>query len=222
MAFGIKVEVWGDYALFTRPEMKTERVTYDVMTPSAARGILEAIYWHKGVVWHIDKIHICNPIKFINVRRNEVSAKISASTMKSIAVSGIGESYISTSDTIQQRASIILKDVHYVIEAHFSLSDDKEEGTNEGKVCDIMRRRLERGQCFHQPYFGCREFPAKFKMYSSDNPPEICSELRDKTIDLGYMLYDMDYSQKGNIRPMFYRASIVNGVMNLKDCEVFS
>jgi len=129
----ITLQVWGDYALFTRPEMKTERVSYDVMTPSAARGILEAIYWHPGLVYRIDNIRVCAPIQFSNIRRNEVKATISARTAKTAMEQGSGNLYIATADNIQQRAALLLRNVHYVIEAHFDLTDKAAESDNAGK-----------------------------------------------------------------------------------------
>ena len=208
----VKVEVWGDYACFTRPEMKVERVSYDVMTPSAARGLLEAIYWHPGMRWQVDRIFVLSPIKFTNIRRNEVNSKISASKIKSLMTSGQGEAYIVTAEDIQQRASMVLMDVHYVIEAHFELTDKAAESDNQGKFCDIMRRRLEKGQCYHQPCFGCREFPASFRGWSGG---EIQTAYPDEEKDLGFMLYDLDYTDCRNIRPMFFRAAMKNGVVNV-------
>ncbi len=208
----VKVEVWGDYACFTRPEMKVERVSYDVMTPSAARGLLEAIYWHPGMRWQVDRIFVLSPIKFTNIRRNEVNSKISASKIKSLMTSGRGEAYIVTAEDIQQRASMVLMDVHYVIEAHFELTDKAAESDNQGKFCDIMRRRLEKGQCYHQPCFGCREFPASFRGWSGG---EIQTAYPNEEKDLGFMLYDLDYTDCRNIRPMFFRAAMKNGVINV-------
>ena len=118
----IQVEVWGDYACFTRPEMKTERVSYDVMTPSAARGLLESIYWHPGLRWVIDRIHVCSPIRFTNIRRNEVKDVISANKVKAVMNGGTGELYLAASESIQQRAAMVLRDVHYVIDAHFEMT----------------------------------------------------------------------------------------------------
>ena len=210
----IKVEVWGDYALFTRPEMKVERVSYDVMTPSAARGILEAIYWHPGLRWIVDKIQVCNPISFTNIRRNEIKSKISARSVKSVMDVGKGELYIDTSSDIQQRASMVLKDVRYIIEAHFEMTDKAAPGDNPGKIQDIMKRRLSRGQYYHQPCMGCREFTAFFKEASDD---VIISDKLDGEKDLGFMLYDMDYSTPDDIKPMFFRAKMVNGMIRVPD-----
>lgn len=213
----IKVEVWGDYALFTRPEMKVERVSYDVITPSAARGILESIFWHPGLCWHIDKIFVMNRIAFTNIRRNEVKSKISARNLNTVMNGGSAPLYICTSDDIQQRASLLLKNVRYVIEAHFNLTDKAAESDNPGKFQDIIKRRLEKGQFYHQPYLGCREFPAHFKRYTGDKPETV---YQGEAKDLGWMLYDMDYSDKNNIQPKFFRAVLKNGVLDLTDCEV--
>jgi CRISPR-associated protein Cas5d len=165
MGYGVKVEVWGDYALFTRPEMKVERVSYDVITPSAARGLIEAIYWKPAIKWVIDRIHVCNPIEFTNVRRNEVKSKLLASNAKA-AMDGTTEvkPIYSTLD-IQQRASLLLKNVRYVIEAHFELTDKAGEDDTIEKHYNMALRRLRKGQCFHQPCFGCREFPANFRLF---------------------------------------------------------
>lgn len=218
MAKGIKVRVWGDYALFSRPEMKVERCTYDVMTPSAARGILEAIYWHPGLRWKIDRIYVKKPIRFTSVRRNEVKSKLSASNALSVYNGAKKDLYISTKADIVQRASLILKDVEYVIEAHFEMTQDANETDNPGKFKDIVTRRLNRGECFHMPYFGCREFPA----YFAPCEEEVISTAYggEEERDLGYMLYDMDYSDLKNIQPMFFRAVLRRGVLDVKDCEV--
>lgn len=216
-----KVEVWGDYACFTRPEMKVERVSYDVMTPSAARGLLEAIYWHPGMKWIVDRIFVCAPIRFTNIRRNEVKSKINASTAKSAMLKGQGELYLNTKDDIQQRAAMLLKNVHYVIEAHFEMTDKASPTDNQGKFTSIILRRLERGQCYHQPCFGCREYPAHFRAWEGGTVP-VAGELKDESRDLGFMLYDLDYSDPQNILPMFFRARLDHGVLDLTDCEVLS
>ena len=210
----IQVEVWGDYACFTRPEMKTERVSYDVMTPSAARGLLESIYWHPGLRWVIDCIHVCSPIRFTNIRRNEVKEKISAQNVRKVMNTGEGELWLATSKSIQQRAAMVLRDVRYVIEAHFDLTDAAGLGDNAGKFQDIMKRRLERGQCYSMPYFGTREFPAQFRR-CTELPP--CPEELKGTRDLGWMLWDMDYRDPENITPRFFRASLEDGVLKMPD-----
>ena len=206
----IRVEVWGDYALFTRPEMKTERVSYDVMTPSAARGLLESIYWHPGMKWCIDRIHVCSPIRFTNIRRNEVKDTISARKVKTVMEKGQGELNLATPESIQQRAAMVLRDVHYVIDAHFDLTENAAPGDNAGKFQDIIKRRLERGQCYSMPYFGTREFPAHFRR-CTELPP--CPDELKGVRDLGWMLLDMDYTNPQNITPRFFRASLTDGVM---------
>ena len=208
----VKVEVWGPYALFSRPELKVERYSYDVMTPSAARGLLESIYWHPGLAWRIDRIYVLSPIAFTGVRRNEVKSKISGRNVSAVMNGGGGELYIAAADDIQQRAATVLRDVHYVIDAHFELTDKAAPGDNEGKFCDIMRRRLEKGQCYSQPCFGCREFPASFKKWEGG---DIKTADPEGDRDLGLMLYDLDYSDPENITPMFFRARLENGVLSV-------
>lgn len=223
----IRIEVWGDYACFTRAEMKADRVSYPIITPSAARGLIEAIYWHPGLKYHIDRIYLLSPkgralkegkdpIRFVNVNRNEVSEKLNNSEAMS-AINNGKKIALYTSQVIQPRTSLILRDVHYVIEAHFDMTDKATPSDNPGKFQDILRRRLERGQCYHTPCFGCREFPAHFREWHGEEVPAV-----KYSQDLGFMLYDMDYSDPQNIRPMFFRAKLVDGVLDLRDCEVVS
>ncbi len=207
----IKLEVWGDYACFSRPEMKVERVSYDVMTPSAARGLIEAIYWHPGLRYVIDRIYVCAPIRFANIRRNEVKDVVLASAAKKLMTSG-GESYIATPESIQQRAAMVLRDVRYVIEAHFDMTDKATALDNPGKFQDILKRRIERGQFYHQPCFGTREFPASFcRCDTIPDPPEELLGAKD----LGWMLLDLDYSDPEDIKPMFFRAKLIDGVLTV-------
>lgn len=207
----VLVEVWGDYACFSRPEMKVERVSYDVMTPSAARGLIEAIYWHPGMKWVIDRIYVCSPIRFTNIRRNEVKDTISIRNAKAVMERG-GELYLATPESIQQRAAMVLRDVHYVIEAHFEMTTRANPTDNPGKFQEIMRRRLEKGQFYHQPCFGVREFPANFR--PCQQIPECPQELQGEK-DLGWMLLDMDYRGKDDITPKFFRATLRNGVLEV-------
>lgn len=208
----VSLEVWGDYACFTRPEMKTERVSYDIMTPSAARGLLESIYWHPGLRWAVDRIHVCAPIRFTNLRRNEVKSTASARSARTVMERGTGELYLVTSQDIQQRSAMLLRDVRYVIDAHFDMTDQAADSDNAGKFQDIIKRRIKRGQFYSQPYFGCREFPAHFKMCEA--PPPCPEELKGRR-DLGYMLWDLDYSDPGNITPLFFRAALRDGVLEV-------
>lgn len=210
MAYGVSVKVWGDYACFTRPEMKVERVSYDVITPSAARGILEAIHWKPAIRWVVKRIHVLNPIRFDNIRRNEVSEKASAANAKSAMKGNPAPLGIIIEDARQQRASLVLRDVAYVIEAEFELTEKTGEGDNEGKHLDIFNRRVEKGQCFHRPYLGCREFPAFFGPVNGEVPAPCFSGERD----LGWMLYDIDFSD--NMTPKFFKAKMTNGIIDLR------
>ena len=218
MPKGVKVKVWGDYALFTRPEMKVERCSYDVMTPSAARGILEAIYWHPGMRWVIDRIYVNKPIQFTSIRRNEVKSKISANNVLSVYNGASKNLSISSKAEIAQRASLLLRNVEYVIEAHFEMTDKANGSDNPGKFKDIIIRRLKRGECFHTPYFGCREFPVRFCLCEEDKVLTAYEEEYER--DLGFMLYDLDYSDPQNIQPMFFRALMKRGIIDLQNCEV--
>ncbi|WP_071799470.1 type I-C CRISPR-associated protein Cas5c [Natronohydrobacter thiooxidans] len=208
MGFGVKLHVWGDYACFTRPEMKVERVSYDVITPSAARGILEAVHWKPAIRWVVDRIHVLNPIRFENIRKNEVGAKISARNAKSAMVSGdLTGLHLVVEDNRQQRATMALRDVAYVIEAHFEMTD-KANGDSPAKHFDIFRRRAQKGQCFHRPALGLREFAASFDWV--EEAPQSALAGRQ---DLGWMLYDIDFAN-GNA-PQFFRAEMVDGVIDV-------
>ena len=217
MGKGVKVRVWGDLALFSRPEMKVERCSYDMMTPSAARGILEAIYWHPGMRWIVDRIYLRKPVRFTSIRRNEVKSKISANNVLSVMNGGDKPLFISSKEDIVQRAAVLLRDVDYVIEAHFEMTDNAGPCDNPGKFKDIVMRRLRRGDCYHMPYFGCREFPANFELFEQEN---VDTAYVGEEKDLGYMLYDFDYSNPEDIQPMFFRAVLTNGILDVRDCEV--
>lgn len=212
----IRLEVWGPYALFSRPELKVEKVSYDVPTPSAARGMVEAVYFHPGLRWHIDRIYILNPISFTNIRRNEILSKISARNVRQAAQGGRQELYLAAPQEIVQRSSLLLQDVHYVIEAHFEMSGKAAPSDNPGKFQDIVTRRMEKGQCFSTPYLGCKEFPASFRRWPGGQIRTI-----DETRDLGLMLYDFDYTDPQNITPTYFRARLENGVLDVRNCEVF-
>lgn len=213
MTFGIKLRIRGDYACFTRPEMKVERVSYDVVTPSAARGILEAIHWKPAIRWVVDRIHVLRPIRFQSIRRNEVGHKIPTSTisaaMKARSVDGI---HLFVDEDRQQRATTLLRDVDYLIEAHFEMTPRAGESDNEGKHREIFTRRAEKGQCFHRPYLGCREFPADFALVNGEMPASALPEdQRDK--DLGWMLHDIDFAD--GMTPRFFRAELRDGVVTV-------
>ena len=212
MGYGIIIRVEGPYALFTRPEMKVERVSYDVITPSAARGIIEAIYWKPAIRWVIDKIHVLREIQFTNIRRNEVSEKASVDNALQVMKGANKPLYIAATDSRQQRAAMVLKDVDYVIEAHFEKVEKEwgERDTEEGHY-NIILRRLRNGQRFHAPCLGTREFPAKVTLIEDkrDIPKSSLTGKRD----LGYMLYDLDFSNLRDIQPMFFRAIMEDGVI---------
>jgi CRISPR-associated protein Cas5d len=212
MAYGVKLKVWGDYACFTRPEMKVERVSYDVMTPSAARAVLEAVYWKPAIRWVVDRIHVLKPIRFMNIRRNEVASKIPLGNI-TVAMRDPNSPlvlYVDETDdegklkNRQQRAAMVLRDVCYGIEAHFEYTG--KEDTSDGKHLDIFNRRARDGQCFTQPYLGCREFSANFELVE-DFP---ASPLKG-TQDLGLMLHDIDFAN--DMEAKFFHAEMVDGVI---------
>lgn len=235
------LEVWGDYACFTRPEMKVERVSYDVMTPSAARAIFEAILWKPALRWHVTKIEVLNPIKWISVRRNEVGKVVSAPTAKQL--SGIlGQPMgIFIEDERQQRVGLFLRDVKYRIHGYFDFIPPEKRKTNwsvlpefwadeleqekaarsdenEAKYAAMFERRVKKGQCFHRPYLGCREFACNFRLVSPEEEPV---ELIQETRDLGYMLYDMDFERDvDDPTPLFFKAKLENGTVNTDRREV--
>jgi CRISPR-associated protein Cas5d len=191
--------------------MKVERVSYDLMTPSAARGILEAIHWKPAIRWIIEAIHVLKPIRFQSLRRNEVGHKVpTASIRKAMTLGDIGDLALLVGEDRQQRAATVLADVAYVIEAKFELTAKAGPGDNEGKHLDSFNRRARKGQYFHQPYLGTREFPARFRLIEADEalPPAI-----ESTCDLGFMLYDIEHA--GDRSSLFFRARLDNGVMRM-------
>lgn len=215
-----RLKVTGTNACFTRPEMKVERVSYDVMTPSAARGILEAILWKPAIRWKIRQIDILNPIKWASVRRNEVGTVISTKSANAVMKKGKGRlgMYVDEAKNRQQRAGLFLRDVAYVIHAVFEMTDRAGNEDNVTKFEQIFIRRASKGQCFHRPYFGCREFPVDFELIPRKREPlPTISESRD----LGWMLYDMDYSGKDPM-PQFFHVKMDDGSINLRNVEVRS
>lgn len=214
MGYGIRLLIWAERACFTRPEMKVERVSYDVITPSAARGILDAIHWKPAIRWHIDRIHVLKPIRFESIRRNEVGGKLSsaivARAMRSGSAAGLA-SYVD--EDRQQRAATVLRDVAYVIEAHFDLTPKAGPDDSVGKHLDIFNRRARKGQCFQMPCMGVREFPANFRLLESEEAlPQPDDSLREAR-DLGWMLHDIDFEQ--GVAPRFFRAQMAGGVIEV-------
>ena len=198
MSYGFKMIVEGDYALFTRPESKVERVSYDVPTPSALEGLIKSVYWKPAVRYRIQRIIVFNPIRFMNVRRNEVKSKVLLSKVKS-QMKGDNSPEIFTAEERSQRSSMVLRDVKYGIEFCFELTHLRSENDDEGekKHYNIMKRRLEKGQCFRQPCLGMREFAVnRIELVEDFDYDAISSELKGVT-DLGYMLYRMQFKDGG-------------------------
>lgn len=217
MAYGVRLHVWGERACFTRPEMKVERVSYDIPTPSAARGILEAIHWKPQIAWVVDRIHVLRPIRFQNFRRNEVGARISTAlatrAMKSADLAGIGLDIIAER---QQRATLFLTGVAYVIEAHFDLTA-KGQGDDPAKHASMFNRRAAAGQCFHRPCLGTRECPAEFALIpdGAPLPPSDLPEAQQNG-DLGWMLHDIDFADGQTSH--FFRARLRDGILDVNAC----
>ena len=222
------LEVKGDYACFTRPEMKVERVSYDVITPSAARGVFEAIFWKPAIKWNIRKIEVLNPIKWTSVRRNEVGATASERS-----------NGIFIEDSRQQRAGLFLRDVAYRLHAELEFvpysarpkvirpvsealcdlyeTEELKKDENPGKYYGMFERRARKGQCFNQPYLGCREFSCDFRLVD-----DLTQERKaiDETRDLGFMLYDLDFEKEpGNPTPAFFRPELIQGVIEIPDWD---
>jgi CRISPR-associated protein Cas5d len=196
--------------------MKVERVSYDLMTPSAARGILEAIHWKPAIRWIVDAIHVLRPIRFQSIRRNEVGHKAPVASIKKAMNSGdIGNLAVLVDEDRQQRAATVLVNVEYVIEAHFDLTPQAGAEDNEGKHLDTFNRRARRGQCFHQPCLGTREFPARFRLIEPDDP---IPRAIDETRDLGFMLYDIDHA--GDRASLFFPARLEKGVLRPDPSEI--
>lgn len=218
--YGVRLRVGGCRALFSRQDLKVERETYPVMTPSAARGVLEAIHWKPAIHWVIDRIHVLARIETRTIRRNEVGRKAPAGTIRAAMNRGdVGELHLLVEDERQQRATTVLVNPAYVIEAHFVLTGKAGPDDTEGKHLDIFNRRASRGQCWQPPCLGTREFPAEFALIPHGEPLPM-AEPTDRTSDLGFgaprelgpMLWDIDHAARG--RPsLFFRARLVDGVM---------
>jgi CRISPR-associated protein Cas5d len=221
------LEVRGDYACFTRPEMKVERVSYDLITPSAARAVFEAILWKPGIRWRIQRIEVLAPVRWISVRRNEVGAVVSTRNVQAAMQAGRGDLGLDVEDERQQRAGLFLRDVAYRLYADIDMLSD-EARANPGKYLAMFSRRAEIGQCVNQPYLGCREFAARFRPVplvadgrggwrAADGEPPL---LEEWSPDLGWMLFDMDFSNPDDPKPKFFRAQVHKGVLDLAAVEV--
>ena len=208
---GVKLEIWGDYASFNRPELKVERYSYDVITPSAARNILQAIYWHPGLNWVIDRILLLSEPERMSITRNEMKNKGSYADMKASVYTGKAPPHLKIDQT--QRSASVLKNVHYVIEAHFIPSGNGD--FDENKIYAIFCDRAKRGKCFKMPYLGCREFPANYRLVDATEKIAPLPINRD----FGIMLYDIDYD-KDNMSPCYFHAKANEGIIDLTNCEV--
>ncbi len=207
------LEVSGDYACFTRPEMKVERVSYDVITPSAARAVLEAILWKPALRWHIRKVEVLRPIRWMSLRRNEVGAVVPAGSVQRAMNKGSGDLALYIEDERQQRAGLFLRDVAYRLHADLEVLPDVGANNPPPKFWEMFERRAGKGQCINQPYLGCREFACDFRLVKEDEPAKPIAETRD----LGWMLHDMDFDNLADPKPRFFRAELKDGVMTVPD-----
>lgn len=214
-----QLKVWGENACFTRPEMKAERVSYDVITPSAARAIFDAILWKPAILWKIHQIDVLKPIKWESVRRNELGSKIAPGNVTSAMKNGKGKLALYIEEERQQRAGLFLRDVAYILHASFHLTNRVGDSDNIPKFEEMFLRRVEKGQCHHQPYFGNREFAAYFSLNDNSTKP-----IEIEQQDLGWMLYDLDFEDYDfdtknykDANPKFFRAEIINGSIKIPD-----
>lgn len=204
------LELTGPYACFTRPEMKVERVSYDVMTPSAARACFEAILWKPAIRWHVRKIEVLKPIRWINLRRNEVASVVSTRNVEAAMKSGKGDFGLYIEEDRQQRAGLFLRDVTYRVHAGLEFLAERDPQANAAKYHEMFERRAGKGQCVNQPYLGCREFAAAFRLVAK--PDDEAAPI-DETRELGFMLHDLDFSHPADPKPRFFRARLENGAV---------
>lgn len=206
------LELSGPWACFTRPEMKVERVSYDVMTPSAARACFEAILWKPAIRWHVRKIEVLEPIHWINLRRNEVASVVSTRNVETAMKNGTGDLALYVEDDRQQRAGLFLRDVAYRVHADLEFIQARDEGASSAKYHEMFERRAGKGQCVNQPYLGCREFAAAFRLVA--DPAAERSPIAE-TRDLGFMLHDLDFANPDDPQPRFFRARLENGTLDV-------
>jgi CRISPR-associated protein Cas5d len=209
---GYCLEVKGDFACFTRPEMKVERLSYDLITPSAARAIFESILWKPAIRWHIRTIEVMRPIRWISLRRNEVGSVVSTRNVETAMRTGRGDLGICIEDERQQRAGLFLRDVAYRLNADLEFRPSADPRGNPVKYQEMFERRATKGHCINQPYLGCREFAADFRLITA--PDQEPSPI-DETRDLGFMLFDLDFGNSANLQPRFFRASLQQGVVQV-------
>lgn len=210
------LQVSGSFACFTRPEMKVERVSYDVITPSSARSIFEAILWKPQIRWRVHSIEVLKPIKFMNLRRNEVSAVVSTRNVQQAMASSSGDVGLYIEDERQQRAGYFLRDVAYRIHAELAFNPSQPSQEPLAKYTDMFARRASKGQCVNQPYLGCREFAADVQLVDTRN--ELAAPIPD-TRELGWMLHDLDFTRPSDPQPRFFNARMVAGVVQVPPFE---
>ena len=215
----LSLEVSGDYACFTRPEMKVERVSYDVITPSAARAIFEAILWKPGLQWQIRRIEVLEPLRWCTMRRNEVNSRIPVRNIHAAMKANTGLLAQYTEEDRAQRAALLLRDVCYRLHAEPKLTKKAGKGDSLSKFVAMFQRRAKRGQCFHQPYLGCREFDCRFELVEDNAAGESKLTEQDLNRELGWMLYDMDFSNPAEPSPLFFKAQIDNGIVRIPDAN---
>jgi len=209
------LDVRGDFACFTRPEMKVERVSYDVITPSAARALFECIFWKPAVRWQVRRIELLAPVRWVNLRRNEVKSKVSVANVTAAMASGSAVGiYADDSDERVQRAGLFLRDVAWRVHADLQVRADRQDPEPPQKFFAIFERRAGTGQCVNQPYLGCREFDARIRLTHdlSAEPPALA-----ETRDLGWMLHDLDFTNEADPQPVFFRAQMTNGVIEVPE-----
>ena len=212
------LDVRGDFACFTRPEMKVERVSYDVITPSAARAVFDAIFWKPAVRWRVRRIEVLAPIRWINLRRNEVKSKVSVSNVVSAMAGGAPPAlYADDIDERVQRAGLFLRDVAYRLHADLLVYPDRRDPEPPQKFFAMFERRARAGQCVNQPYLGCREFDARVRWVQ-----ELAAEKPaiTETRELGWMLHDLDFSRTDDPQPVFFKAVMKAGVIDIEAAEV--
>ncbi len=208
------LEVTGDWACFTRPEMKVERVSYDLITPSAARAVFEAIFWKPAINWVVRRIEVLNPIRWTNLRRNEVASVISTRNVQQAMKSGHGDLALYVDEDRQQRAALLLRDVAYRLHADLTVLEDRHDPESPAKFFAMFQRRAHAGQCVNQPYLGCREFAARWRLIENLDAERPCIE---ETRDLGWMLHDMDFQNPADPQPLFFRAQMTHGAVDIPD-----
>jgi len=211
------LDVRGDWACITRPEMKVERVSYDVITPSAARAVFEAIFFKPAIRWHVRRIEVLAPVRWTNLRRNEVASVVSTHNVQQAMRQGTGQLALYADEDRQQRAALLLREVAYRLHADLTVRPDRDDPEPPGKFFAMFERRARKGQCVNQPYLGCREFAARWRLVEDlrAEPPPV-----DETRDLGWMLHDMDFTDPADPQPRFFRARMTGGVVECDEREV--